>query len=154
AYALPTDWARYVSETAWDATNYWPMQGSIAPSIWQALKRGIVATSVRRRFRVVGGQIKIFPTPTVDNNSLIVEYIRNTPWTDSTGVTYRVTATADTDITVFPEHLLELDLKWRWLRAKGLDYGDERDEADREISLAMAQDRPAQIIDFGTGSNY
>lgn len=152
-YALPSDWARYASSTAWDATNYWPMRGSLDPETWNALKRGIVATSVRRRFRLSGGQVLIFPTPTAVA-TLVIEYARNTPWTDSTGVTYRVTASVDTDITVFPEHLLILDLKWRFKHAKGLDYTEDFNEAEREISLALAQDTPAPIIDYGRGSSF
>lgn len=151
-YALPSDWARYVSLTAWDATNYWPMRGSLDPETWNALKRGIVATSVRRRFRLRGGQVLIFPTPS-SIDTLVIEYARNTPWTDSTGVTYRVVATNDADITVFPEHLLILDLKWRFKHAKGLDYTEDFNEAEREISLALAQDAPAPVIDYGRGSS-
>ncbi len=147
-YALPTDWARYVSQTAWDATNYWPMYGSIDPAMWQGLKRGIVASSIRRRFRIRGGQVLITPTPTTVD-TLIIEYARNTPWTDSTGVTYKTAATADADITVFPEHLLELEIKWRFLRAKSLSYDEEFEEAKSEIALAFAQDAPAPTLNFG-----
>ena len=152
-YALPADWARYVVETAWDATNFWPMRGSLDPQLWQSLKRGIVATTVRRRFRLRGGQVLIFPTPTTVD-TLIIEYARSTPWTDSTGATYRVAATNDADITVFPEDLLTLEVKWRFKKEKGLDYAEDFDEAEKEIALAFAQDSPAEIIDYGRGSMY
>jgi hypothetical protein len=146
---LPTDWARYVSQTAWDATTYWPMRGSIGAPLYQAEKRGLVtAVNVRKDFRVWQGGVTIFPTPTTVN-TLIIEYIRNTPWTDSTGVTYRVTATADADITVFPERLLELEILWRWRRAKGLAYDEEKQEAMQQADLAYAQDTPSPILNFG-----
>lgn len=145
-YALPSDWARYTSETAWDATNYWPMRGSLDPALWQALKRGLVATSMRRRFRVVGNLVNIFPTPS-SIDTLVIEYMRNTPWVN--GSTYRVTATADADTTVFPEYLLELDLKWRWLEAKGAAYAEAKKEAEDEISRVQAQDVPAPTVDYG-----
>ena len=52
-YALPADLAFYVSQTAWDATNYWPMRGSLAPAVWQSLKRGNIAgTQIFKDFRV------------------------------------------------------------------------------------------------------
>ena len=150
-YALPSDWARYISETAWDATNYWPMRGSLDPQMWTALKRGIVTiASGRKQFRVYGNLVQIIPTPDTSDESLIIEYLRNTPWTDSTGVTYRTAATADADITVFPEVLLELELIWRWKREKGLSYADERKDADDMTALLFAQDTPAPIIDYGT----
>lgn len=152
-YALPADWARYISDTAWDASNFWQMRGQINPQLWQALKRGLVSVSVRKRFRLRGGLVYINPIPSAVE-TLVIEYARNTPWTDSTGITYRVAATADTDITVFPENLLELDLKWRWKHAKGLDYTEDYNEAEREISLAFAQDSPAQTLDFGCVADY
>lgn len=152
-YALPADWARYISDTAWDASNFWQMRGQINPQLWQALKRGLVSVSVRKRFRLRGGLVYINPIPSAVE-TLVIEYARNTPWTDSTGITYRVAATADTDITVFPENLLELDLKWRWKNAKGLDYTEDYNEAEREISLAFAQDSPAQTLDFGCVADY
>lgn len=148
-YSLPADWARYISDTAWDTTNYWPMRGSINPAEWQALKRGIVASSIRKRFRVMSNLVAIYPAPTTAD-VLILEYIRNTPWIDSGGTTYRATATADTDTTVFPEYLLELDLKWRWQQAKGADYSETKAEAEREIALALAQDTPAYALNMST----
>lgn len=154
SYALPSDWARYTSETAWDATNYWPMRGSLDPQYWNALKRGIVVMTIRRRFRIKAGLVYIIPTPTVSGDSLILEYQRNTPWTDSAGTTYRVTPTADTDLTVMPQHLVELDAKWRLKHAKGLDYSEDQDQAQNAISLAKAQDVPAMIVNDGYPSNF
>lgn len=149
-YTLPSDWARFISDTAWDTSNYWPMRGSLDPALWQALKRGIVATSIRKKFRLVGNLVKLYPTPTNSTDILIFEYLRNTPWIATDGTTYKTAATADTDTTVFPEYLLERELVWRWLRAKGMDYAEERDEAEREIARAFAQDVPARALDFGT----
>ena len=101
-YALPSDWDRYISETAWDATSYWQMRGQLTPQMWQAYKRGIVTlVTARKMFRLRGNLVYIIPTPT-SVESLILEYVRNTPWTDSAGVTYRTAPTADTDIPVFP----------------------------------------------------
>jgi hypothetical protein len=150
-YALPSDWARYVMETAWDATNYWPMKGSIHPQLWQALKRGIASTpSSRKEYRVRGNLVYIYPIPTA-TETLVLEYARNTPWTDSTGVTYRAAATADGDIPVVPSYLLELEMLWRWRRAKGLDYAEEKNEAEYEIMRAFGMDTPAPVLDFGRG---
>lgn len=152
-YSLPSDWDRYISETAWDATSYWQMRGQLTAQMWQAYKRGIVTlVTARKMFRLRGNLIYIIPTPTAVE-SLIIEYLRNTPWTDSTGVTYRVAATADTDKTVFSENLLVLDMKWRYKAAKGLPYDDEKAEAEAEIDLAVAQDTPAPIVNYGRSYN-
>lgn len=149
-YALPTLWARYISATAWDATRYMPMRGQMNPMAWQALKRGQAAlNTTQRNFRVIQNVVSIFPVPTVSNETLIIEYAVKNPWLDSTGVTGKVLATADSDITIFPDFLLDLELKWRWLQAKGLDYAEAKNEAEEQTALAFAQDTPAPIIDYG-----
>lgn len=153
SYALPSDWSRYLSQTAWDATNYWPMRGSIDPEQWQALKRGLVVLTIRKRYRVMGNLVYIIPTPTAIE-TLIIEYMRNTPWTDSTGVTFRTVPTVDTDLSVLPENIIVLDTKWRLKHAKGLDYSEDYDQAQDAISLAYAQDVPAMVVNDGVPSNF
>lgn len=152
-YALPSDWSRYISKTAWDATNYWEMRGSLSPQMWQAYKRGIVTlVSAHKNYRVRGNLVYIMPTPTAIE-SLVIEYIRDTPWTDSTGATFRTAPTADTDLFVLPQSILELDTIWRLKRAKGLEYSADYDEAQRAIDLAYAQDVPAQVVNMGRMTN-
>lgn len=146
-YAVPTDYDRYVSDTFWDATNYWPMRGSIDPAQWNLLKRGIVAPTIRKRFRVKAGKVYIFPTPTAVE-TLIGEYITSKPCASSGG-TAQTTFTADTDTTLLPEFLVELGMKWRILKAKGFDYAEEMDEYQRQVDLGFAQDKPAGYLNDG-----
>lgn len=148
SYALPSDWQQYASDTFWDASNYWPMRGSIDPSQWQALKRGIVAATIRKRFRVKAGKVYIFPTPTTVN-TLVGEYIINTPVVTADLVTKKALFTLDTDTTVLPEFLVELGVKWRYKHAKGLDYSEDRLEYDNRVATAFAQDKPAGYLNDG-----
>ena len=148
-YALPTDYAGMVSETAWDATNYWRMRGALTPAEWQAWKRGIVTPSTVRRFRVRAGRLWIFPTPDVSGDDLIFEYLTNA-WVQSSGVspTYRTSFADDADTTRFPEDLLALSLKWRLLEAKGLPYGDAQQEFAAQLRREQAYAAPAERINL------
>lgn len=148
SYALPSDLGHYITETFWDATNYWPMAGSMDPQTWQTLKRGLVASSIRKRFRVYANLLYIYPTPTA-TESLVAEYISSKPVLDNDGSTYKTTFTEDADTFVLPEALLELDLKWRLLKAKGLDYAEEFNEFERAVERAIAQDTPAKTVNLG-----
>lgn len=151
-YALPSDWQKYTVETFWDATNYWNMRGSLDPQTWTALKRGIVSATIRKRFRVRAGKVYIIPTPT-SADTLVGEYTINTPVVTADGVTKKTAFTVDTDTTVLPEFLVELGLKWRLLRAKGMAYDEERLEYDRRVETAFAQDTPADSINDGLPSD-
>jgi hypothetical protein len=152
-YSLPTDWARYVDQTLWDATNYWQMRGSLSGQEWQYLKRsGATGATTRKQVRLFGNLVNIFPTPTAIQ-SLIIEYVRNTPWTASDGTTFKATPTADTDLFAMPQRLLELELKWRFKHAKGVDYSEDAQEAEDQIGLAFAQDTPATAVNYGVAMN-
>lgn len=150
-YALPTDWQKYTVETFWDATNYWNMRGSLDPQQWTALKRGIVSATIRKRFRVRAGKVYIIPTPTAVE-SLVGEYTMNTP-VAAAGGTKKTSFTVDTDTTVLPEFLVELGVKWRLLRAKGMAYDEERLEYDQRLATAIAQDTPADSLNDGLPSD-
>lgn len=149
-YDIPSDWLAYIGDTAWDSTNYWQMRGSLGPSEWQFWKRSQAAISTTHKMlRLRGNQVLIIPTPTAVE-SLVLEYVRNTPFADSTVATYRVAPTVDSDVTVIPEHLVILDMKWRLLRAKGLSYDEEFAEFGAALEIAKAKDTPAYKLDFGS----
>ena len=148
-YALPADWSRYICNTFWDTTNFWPMRGSIDPQMWTALKRGIVTgIQTRRDFRVKAGKVYIYPTPTVDGNTLIGEYVTNKPFSSSTG-TAQSTFSADSDTTLIPENLVKLGVKWRIKYAKGLDYSEDKDEYERQFLIYAAEDTPGRTLNYG-----
>ena len=42
SYSLESDFHRMVDEAIWDATNYWPMKGSLTAQQWQFYKRATI----------------------------------------------------------------------------------------------------------------
>lgn len=151
SYALPSDYDRHIDDTAWDRSNYWATRGSITPQEWQARKSGIVSTGVQRRFRVKGNLVYIDPTPT-SADTLVYEYI-STDWTtDSVGANPSDKYNADSDLTLFPEYLLELDLLWRFKKAKGLDYGEEFRDFETQFAIEKQADKPSYTLKMGGGS--
>lgn len=149
-YALPSDWDRYISDTFWDTTNYRTMGGSVTPQEWRYLKHSIVASSsFHRRIRVYRDQVYIYPTPTANNDSLVAEYVSNKPVLNFEGDTYRTQFSADTDTLEIDEQLAELQLQWRLLKAKGLDYAEALNGAERALEVAIAHDTPALAVNLG-----
>ena len=145
AYPFPTDYDHSTNQTYWDRQYRWQMLGPLTPQEWQVLKSGIAPTGPRRRFRVQGNQFLLDPPPTT-NNVLVYEYISNgfcVP--NGTLVTPEAAAfqtlwTLDTDVGVLDENLMTLGVKWRWLRAKGFDYGEEKQTYDRAVERAASRD--------------
>jgi len=135
SYSLPTDFNTAVMETHWDQAGDLAMLGPLSPGEWQAWQQGITPAPNRSMYRIKGfgaNKINLIPTPTAAEagNTLLYEY-QSTFWlTTVAGATPTLEAfTADTNVIFFREDLLELDIIWRWRRAKRLDYGAEMAES-------------------------
>ena len=160
SYALPSDYDRYINDAAWDSTNYWEMRGSLSPEAWQFRQNAIVAvTTFRKTFRVkydtsnTANRIYIHPTPTAVE-SLVVEYV-SSQWCESSGGTGQTAWTADTDTGVLDETLLELDLSWRFKKALGVEYADDKQEFELEVAgLEQAQAARGQQHGEENGHRY
>jgi hypothetical protein len=51
---------------------------------------------------------------------------------------------------MFDEYAVELDLTWRFLERKGLAYGEEREEAEREITKMLSHNTPSNAVSMAT----
>lgn len=153
---------RILGDTFWDSTNFLPVNGSISAQEWQTLKYGLGGTLSlgNRRFRVAYDsaashgftmypKIHVVPTPAVNGEVLVYEYF-NPGWVVAVNYGGAAVGTflSDNDLTLFPEHLLQLSLVWRLRRAKGFDYSEEYNEYKEALSLAIARDSPAPMLNF------
>lgn len=157
SYAVESDFDRILVDTAWDATNYWQMKGSLTPAQWQWAKRSQVAQpSNRRRFRVkwdsasLAREVFIDPTPSADDESLVYEYVSNNYCQATGGGALKSAWSVDTDVPLLPEMLLQLGLRWRYLNSRGLPYLEEKKEYNDELFRAIGADAPAPTVDLGS----
>ena len=143
-YPLPADYNHSLSNTMWDRTNRWPVNGAKTPQEWQQFKSGIVYAGPRLRFRIQGNQITINPPP-ADNHSLAYEYISKSFVYNAAG-TAQTSFTADDDTCIFDDSLMIAGLKVKFKQAKGLDVGMELAEFTNLLDVCKAQDNSASIL--------
>ena len=139
-YALPSDYGWFINDTAWDRTDYWRLRNSLSPQAWQEYKSGINASVPRSRWRIRNNLIYVDPTPS-STLSMVVEYVSNAWVTD--GVSTFTQFSTDAQTSRIPEELIELEVVWRFLKRKGLDYAEELLDAQKQIELALAHDTPS-----------
>jgi hypothetical protein len=152
-YAAPDDLRYFLNTTAWDRTNDWPLMGPINPQVWQVLKSGTIgSTGPRTRFRRMAGRIYFDPVPATDQ-AIVIEYCTSKWCTDSTGATARERLSSDSDVPLIPDDAFVLELKWRFRRAKGLDYQEEFNEAEDFINQAMARAAMGRVLSL-TGEGF
>lgn len=142
-YAMPSDYDRLIDVTNWDKSKHWQMLGPETGQQWQWLKSGFISTGPRVRFRVLGGYFQIWP-PMGVADYIGFEYVSN-QWVlsaaaQATGPTPdKASFTVDSDTCVFPDTLMVLGLKSKYMQAKGWadPYGQD---FLRQKAIAKAND--------------
>lgn len=147
ATALPADYDHLVPDVElWNRSQNMLLAGPTPSDIWARLQSGITG-GVAGYWRIVGGDLNIFPAPTA-GQTYAFEYLTKN-WCASSGGTAQATWAADADVGVIDEDLMQQGLIWRWLRAKGMDYAQEQETYESAVGLASARDRGIQIMTLG-----
>lgn len=139
AYALPSDLEYFVQRTWWDNTYKWELLGPITAQEKQILKYGIIASGPRSKFYIRNNLMYLNPTPTTDGSLFAYDYFSNA-WCQSSSGTAQQLWTADTDTYKLDEDCFIQGMKWRFLRAKGLDYAEERQAYEMDCQRVMSRD--------------
>ncbi len=126
--ALPPDddFDHFIDNSMWDRTLTRPVVGPISPQLWEAWKARPVLTSVVFGFILRGNDFLTAPNPPAGDD-VHYEYISQfAVYSEGTAVTPdQQLFEDDADTCIFPTNLVQQGLRWRFLRAKGLDYSQE-----------------------------
>jgi hypothetical protein len=129
AYPLPSDLAYLIVQTEWDRNFRWQLLGPLDAQEWQVIKSGISPVGPRMRFRIMQGMFYINPVgsaATLYSDNIVFEYVSNawvaTAAAPFTGV--QQTFLLDSDVSILPEGVLTLSLKYRFLKEKKLSWED------------------------------
>lgn len=130
---------RYIlNDTIWNRTKIWPVLGPKSPRNWQAYK-SMNVTGPISEYRIRGDTLRFSPIPEA-GDTCAFEYVDRMWCTDSGGSTYRQRLSADGDLMLLDEDLMQQGLLWRWRAAKKLDYTEDFITYERMVADAMARD--------------
>jgi len=143
---IGSDYDRLESLTLWNRDKTRQLRGPFTPQDWQRDK-GSVSTTVFDAFRFRGGKVLFTPTPAA-GETVAGEYVSN-EWVLATdGTTTKPKFTVDSDTSRIDEDLMTLDIKWRWLRAHGFEYAEEKVEFETRFSEETGADKSSRVIDL------
>jgi hypothetical protein len=117
------DFFRIVDDTMFNRTQMWKVFGPLSPQEWQRRLSLGAQVGVNNAFRIYGNSIYFYPVPEA-GDSIYFEYVSN-KWVAAVDTTAKAAFTVDTDTARLDEDILTLGVKWRFLKAKGLDYSEE-----------------------------
>lgn len=139
AYALPADWQREVTDTAFLADQYYRLRGSLTPADWQRQKNALPSTLGRYKFRIYGNPLSIHVQPLPQKaEDIMLQYVTKNRVTGA-GPVAKPLYTADTDVAIVPEELVRKGLKWRIKHAKGLEYAEDFNDYEASRGNMLAQ---------------
>lgn len=145
--AVPTDFGRYLNETMWNRTTVIQAYGPVSAQAWQNWQAQSAITMPNFGFRFRGGSLLFFPTPTA-GQTIAYEYV-STYWAQTSLAAGLAAMTADTDVGVLDETLIELGVIWRFLQAKGLDYAEAYRTYQMEVAKAVSRDGGRKRLSIG-----
>jgi hypothetical protein len=134
AYPQPADLGHFIPQTGWDRNFRWQLLGPVDAQEWQVLKSGISPVGPRLRYRLMDNLIYVNPAPYVPtgqsspiSDQLVLEYASRyfIALASAPTVAVQNSFQNDTDVSIIPEDLITLSLKWRMLKAIGMAYADE-----------------------------
>ena len=135
---IASDFGAFRNDTMYDRTRSWSIPGPLSAQEWQR-EKGAAATGLRDQFRIRGGRILFLPAPPA-GRTVYFEYQSRSWCRNAAGSVECEAWAADTDAGILDEDLMALGLKWRFLKAKGLDYAEDFREYETRLYDARAQD--------------
>jgi hypothetical protein len=138
AYDLPSDFEYFVSRTFWDNKYKWELLGPISAQEKQVLRYGVIASGPRNKFYIRSNKMWLDPMPT-EVQIIAYDYYSNAWCQSASGVPQQYWLN-DNDTYVLDEDAFIQGLKWRFLRAKGFDYGAEYEQYTDDVNKVIARD--------------
>ena len=158
-YALPQGFSNIITGTAWDRSTFRRAPGPLTPQQDQRLQGGLIDTvSLTPRYRVALSEdthtvrLRLDPVP-AGEDEIAFEYLSKF-WareSESSPISLE-RITKDSQIPVFPSHLVELDLEWRVRKSQGLNYRTDIAEFEMERDRLFVQSTGLKDVSMSPSS--
>lgn len=151
-YALPADFRVPVGNSAYQATQYYSVRGSLSSGEWAQRKYGLLGNLSRWAYRIVYNDsgvpvLRLAPTPT-QADDMVIEYLSSN-FARASDTTEQAAFVVDSDVSKVPERLVRLGVMYRFRRVKGLDFSAELAQYNNAVNQAFSQYRAHGDIRIG-----
>lgn len=105
--------------------------GAITPEEW-VRDKCFNCAGVGIKFKIQNNRF-VFLTPPPSGMRIVFQYRSNNIVWDFNTFEEKNILSSNTDVPIFDEYLVKLNILWRWLKRSGLDYTEEYQEYYREL---------------------
>lgn len=151
SYALTSvasDFDHIINGSMWNRDTDRQVRGPLSAQDWQAVKSDAVSSSPFQNYRIRGGNILLYPTPSAAE-SIYFEYVSKN-WCQDSGSTGQAAWAADDDTGVLDENLMALGIVWRYLRKTGMDYSEQLRDYESQVQKALGRSGGAAVLRMGS----
>lgn len=142
--AIPGDLDRFIPNSFFNRTTRRGILGPMSPKEWQALKAQPVWSTVYLSYRERGNAFLMMPQPPA-GQSIYYEYVSKN-WAKNNTGTGQDSLLLDADTSYLDEHLLALGVRWRYLKAKGLPYEEDKETYEDKRDQMIGRDGGLSIL--------
>lgn len=133
-----------LNNTIYIKDSYERVIGAITPEQWMKEKY-FNNSNVHIKFKIQNGRFQ-FLTPPPSGIRIVFQYRSNNVVWDYKTFEEKSALTANTDVPIFDEYLIKLNILWRWLKRSGLDYTEEYEEYQKEVKKRFGSELATQNI--------
>lgn len=151
AYDWPSGFLNMIDQTGWVRSTRLPLQGPLSPQEWQYLTARLVGSTLTLLFRPMEQQLYIFPSaPNTPGGLTIAFEYQHSLWVQPDGAEGPTldAPSAATDTVWFDEHLIGARLRLEWLKAKGFDLTEAKEDYRKAFDLISNDDSQAAILNL------
>lgn len=118
--------------------------GAVTPQQWMQEKY-LCSVGSDIKFKIQNSRF-VFSEEPPCNVKIVFQYRSNNIVWDFNTFEEKNRLTANTDVPIFDEYVVKLDILWRWLKRNGLDYSEEYNEYLRELKKRFGAERATKDI--------
>jgi hypothetical protein len=145
-YALPADFDGFIDETQWNTSARARVGGPRNQRDWAQVEGAGVNIGPYFAQQIRNNLITLQPLPT--SIQTLSYYYLSAYWVlTGTPAVKAYRPLSDSDVTIWLDDRMQITgTKYRWLRSKGLDYTEERDEYMDRVKQLISSDRGAKTL--------
>lgn len=140
-----------ISDTMWDRTARQPIPGPKSTLDWQARKALQYTSGPFPTYRIRANRLLLLPVPAAGHNIYFEFAKKNFVYTAS-GDTYGATFMSNEAVPVLDCDIIMAGVRWRWKRAKGFAYSDEKKAWDSLATTACGRGTGNETLNLGGGN--
>ena len=118
--------------------------GAITPEQWMR-EKCFQSSGGNVKFKIQNGRFVFLDNPSC-RVKIVFQYRSNNIVWDFNTFEEKNVLSANTDVPIFDEYLVKLDILWRWLKRNGMDYTEEYNEFQRELKKRFGAELATQDI--------